>query len=304
MQTVATLRVQLIYVSLILIILSLALALLLSRRIARPIININERSKEMAKGDYNVHFTASDYREVSELADTLNHTASELSRVETLRRELIANISHDLRTPLTMIRGYAEVMRDLPGENSPENVQVIIDESNRLASLVNHILDLSKLQSGTQQLSLTEYDLTESVRGIVDRVDKMTEADGYHITFTADHPARVYADAARIEQVIYNLLTNAVHYTGADHQVIVSQTIANGQVRITVQDSGEGISPELLPHIWDRYYKGDKVHRRTVMGTGLGLSIVKNILELHKARYGVDSVQGQGSNFWFELPVA
>ena len=301
--TVSTLRVQLIYVSLILIFLSLAMALILSRRIARPIIQINERSKEMAKGDYNVHFAVTDYREIRELAETLNHTATELGRVEKLRRELIANISHDLRTPLTMIRGYAEVMRDLPGENTPENVQVIIDESNRLTSLVNHILDLSKLQSGAQELKRSAYDLTESVQGIVDRVGKLTEAEGYQIEFTAEQLAHVMADAARIEQVVYNLLINAIHYTGEDHKVHVSQTIANGQVRITIQDSGAGIEPDLLPHIWDRYYKGDKVHRRSVMGTGLGLSIVKNILDLHKARYGVDSAPGQGSRFWFELPV-
>jgi signal transduction histidine kinase len=302
--TVSTLRIQLIYVSLILIVLSLALALWLSRRIARPIIQINERSKEMAKGDYNTQFAASDYREVRELADTLNLTATELGRVEKLRRELIANISHDLRTPLTMIRGYAEVMRDLPGENTPENVQVIIDESNRLTSLVNNILDLSKLQSRTQELCSTNYDLTDSVRGIVNRVGKLNEAEGFKIELKADRPAHVLADEGRIEQVVYNLLINAIHYTGADHLVTVCQTIANGQVRITIQDTGEGISPELLPHIWDRYYKSDKVHRRAVMGTGLGLSIVKNILEMHKARFGVDSKPGEGSSFWFELPVA
>jgi signal transduction histidine kinase len=302
--TVETLRVQLIYISVILIVLSLVLALILSRRIARPIIQINETSKEMAAGWFDVHFQAADYREISELADTLNHTARELGRVEALRRELIANISHDLRTPLTMIRGYAEVMRDLPGENNPEIIQVIIDEANRLTNLVNSILDLSRLQAGAANLEKTEYNLTRSVRDSVDRVRKMTEAEGYQIAFAADQDVRVRADPARIEQVIYNLLTNAVHYAGPDRRIDVVQTVKDGMVKIAVTDYGEGIDPDELPYIWDRYYKSDKTHRRAVVGSGLGLSIVKSILEQHEARFGVESTPGQGSTFWFELPVS
>ncbi len=224
--------------------------------------------------------------------------------MEALRRELIANISHDLRTPLTMIRGYAEVMRDLPGENNPEIIQVIIDEANRLTNLVNSILDLSRLQAGAANLEKTEYNLTRSVRDSVDRVRKMTEAEGYQIAFAADQDVRVRAAPARIDQVIYNLLTNAVHYAGPDRRIDVVQTVKDGMVKIAVTDYGEGIDPDELPYIWDRYYKSDKTHRRAVVGSGLGLSIVKSILEQHEARFGVESTPGQGSTFWFELPVS
>ena len=133
---------------------------------------------------------------------TLNYAAKELSKVETLRRDLIANVSHDLRTPLTMITGYSEVMRDLPGENTPENVQVIIDEANRLTTLVNDMLDLSKMQSGAQKLSPSFFDLTESVRDILGRYNKLTD---YDIRFTADRDVTVYADELKISQVVYNL---------------------------------------------------------------------------------------------------
>lgn len=302
--TVDTLRTQLLYITAILVVLSLGLALILSRRIARPIVNINDRSKELAKGNYEVTFQPSGYKEIAELADTLNHAAVELNKVETLRRELIANVSHDLRTPLTMIRGYAEVMRDLPGENNPENVQVIIDEARRLTGLVNDLLDLSKLQTGSQKLNLQTYNLTESIRTILSRYSKLIDQEGYDLTFEADCEAWVNAEELRIDQVLYNLINNAISFTGDDMKVIVRQTVEDGWVKIEVIDSGDGIPSEKLPYIWDRYYKVDKTHRRSVVGTGLGLSIVKGALDLHQALYGVDSDPQTGSMFWFKLPLA
>lgn len=302
--TVDTLRTQLLYITAILVVLSLGLALILSRRIARPIVNINDRSKELAKGNYEVTFQPSGYKEIAELADTLNHAAVELNKVETLRRELIANVSHDLRTPLTMIRGYAEVMRDLPGENNPENVQVIIDEARRLTGLVNDLLDLSKLQTGSQKLNLQTYNLTESIRTILSRYSKLIDQEGYDLIFEADCEAWVNAEELRIDQVLYNLINNAISFTGDDMKVIVRQTVEDGWVKIEVIDSGDGIPSEKLPYIWDRYYKVDKTHRRSVVGTGLGLSIVKGALDLHQALYGVDSDPQTGSLFWFKLPLA
>jgi signal transduction histidine kinase len=302
--TVQTLRVQLIYVTAILLGLSLLLALFLSRRIARPIVRINTVSKELAQGNYAVNFATSGYKEVAELADTLNHAARELDKVEQLRRELIANVSHDLRTPLTMISGYAEAMRDLPGENNPENVQVIIDEARRLTGLVNDLLDLSRLQAGSQHLNLAPYNLTESIRKILDRYGRLTDQEGFILTFEADRDVNVVADELRIDQVLYNLINNAINYTGEDKKITVRQTVMADEVLIEVADSGEGIPADQLPHIWDRYYKVDKTHRRAAIGTGLGLSIVKGALELHHAAYGVDSTPDKGSIFWFKLRLA
>ena len=161
--TVSTLRTQFVWIALILLSFSVVLALLIARKISKPIIQINDSAKLLAAGDYSAQFTSQGYKEIAELGDTLNFAAGELSKVDELRRELIANISHDLRTPLTMITAYSEVMRDLPGENTPENVQVIIDEARRLTTLVNDLLDISKIQSGAQELCLTEYNLTESI---------------------------------------------------------------------------------------------------------------------------------------------
>jgi signal transduction histidine kinase len=299
--TVKTLRVQLVYISIILIFLSLVLALFISKRVSKSIITINDSAKKLSKGDFNVSFTGRDYKEISELSDTLNYAAVELGKTEKLQKELIANVSHDLRTPLTMITGYAEVMRDLPGENTPENVQVIIDEANRLSNLVNDLLDISKLQSGINGFDKTAYNLTESIRKVIARYAKLINQEGYKIQFDFEEEVYIEEDEIRLYQVLYNLMNNAVNYTGEDKTIIVRQVVKGGKVRVEVRDTGEGISKKDLPHVWERYYKSDKKHKRAVMGSGLGLSIAKNILELHGADFGVESRIGKGSVFWFEI---
>jgi signal transduction histidine kinase len=300
--TVETLRTQLVIITVIMLALAVGIAFIISKVISKPIIEINKSAKALASSNYNIHFDESGYREISELASTLNYAAKELSTVESLRRELIANISHDLRTPLTLITGYSEVMRDIPNEYKPENVQIIIDEAKRLSNIVNDILDLSKLQSGTQELNNERFSLTNTLGIIAGRFDKMTR--GYNIEFTFDRDAVVCADELRISQVIYNLLSNAINYTGKDKSVRVIQHVRNNVVHVDVEDTGEGISDDKLPYIWDRYYKVDKSHKRATVGTGLGLSIVKAVLDMHGAQFGVNSKLGQGSVFWFELPLA
>ncbi len=300
--TVETLRTQLVCITIIMVLFCALLAILMSRYISKPIEKINYSAKELAHGNYQAHFEQDGYREVAELGATLNYAAKELSKVETLRRELIANVSHDLRTPLTMITAYSEIIRDLPGENTPENVQVIIDEATRLTALVNDMLDLSKIQAGSDSLSMEEFNLTESINTILMRYTKLIENDGYHIDFDYDEDVFVEADEMKMSQVIYNLINNAINYTGTDKRVLIQQTVENGFVTISVADTGNGIVKEDLTYIWDRYYKVDKSHKRSAVGTGLGLSIVKGILEMHHAEYGVNSEPGKGSIFYFTLP--
>ena len=301
--TVHTLRIQLIYISIIMVVLSLIIAIVISIRISKPIIKINETAKKLGKGEYDVRFEGDSYREIAQLSETLNQAAVELAKAEGLQRELIANVSHDLRTPLTMITAYSEIMRDLPGENSPENVQVIIDEAKRLTSLVNDLLDVSKLQAGVMELNLKEYDLTASIESVLARYSKFLEQNGYTVDFEYDRNILVVADEDKMYQVIYNLVNNAINYTGEDNKIIVRQRVAGSIARIEVIDTGEGIAPEELTNVWERYYKVDKNHKRAVMGTGLGLSIVKNVLKLHDLSYGVNSEVGKGTCFWFEISL-
>ena len=305
--TVQTLKVQLLWITVIMIVLAVIMALLLAKNLSSPIVKINKSAKVLAQGKYDVDFDASGYREIAELANTLNYAAKELSKVEALQRELIANISHDLRTPLTMITGYAEVMRDIPNENTPENVQIIIDEAKRLTTLVNDVLDISKLESGTIPFNGEVLNLTENIREILTRYTKLTE---YKIIFEANEDIYVYGDALKLSQVVYNLINNELTYIGEDKTVTIKQIhipAVNGKqnrVRIEVIDTGEGIEQSKLNDIWERYYKVDKNHKRAAIGTGLGLNIVKTILDMHQgATYGVKSQVGHGSTFWFELNI-
>lgn len=299
--TVTTLRYQLYLVTGIMILLSVLIALIIAKRISKPIEEINKSAKLLAQGSYNIHFNGNGFLEIAELSDTLNTAATELNKVELLRRELLANISHDLRTPLSLIYSYAEMIHDFPDEITPDQTQVIMDETQQLKTLVNDVLDISKLESGMQKLNFSKYNLTESIKTTTERIAELVKKNGYCVSFIYDKEALVYADETRITQVFYNLLTNAINYAGEDKNITVREVVSNESVKIEVTDNGDGITSENLPYIWDRYYKVDKKHKRAIMGTGLGLSIVKKVIELHGGNYGVESQAGKGSTFWFEL---
>ncbi|MBR5001282.1 MAG: HAMP domain-containing histidine kinase, partial [Firmicutes bacterium] len=302
--TVTTLRFQLFVISILFTLIAAVLALFLSESISRPLVTLNKKSKLLGKVGQASDFTVKGYREVSELGDTLTHAASELQKTDRLQRELVANISHDLRTPLTMIAGYAEVMRDIPGENTPENAQIILDEARRLSTIVSDVLDVSRIQSGAEPIVKERFDLTHDTREICQRFLAMTEREGYCIQYTTpDVPCPVQADRMMISRVIYNLINNAVTHTGENRRISVTQSIRGHVVRISVADEGPGIPDDQLDSIWERYYKIDKEHKRAAVGSGLGLSIVKTILSMHSATYGVASSVGKGSVFWFELPL-
>lgn len=264
---VDTLRYQLIIITIIVLIISVFIAVLIARSISKPISKTNEKAKCLANQNYDIEFDDTRYKELYELNNTLTYAASELKKVDDLRKELIANISHDLRTPLTMIIGYSEGMRDLPGENTPENIQIIIDEANRLNLLVSDLLDISKLESGTVQINKAVFCLTECINKIFERYTKLIEQEDYHIVFEHDRETFVVGDELKITQVLYNLINNAINYIGDDKTVIVRQTVQNGKVRIDIIDHGEGIEGDKLDYIWDRYYKIDKEHRQAKVGT-------------------------------------
>ncbi len=298
---------MLIIIGGVMIILSIILTLILSHSITKPIADISTSAKELAKGNYAVTFPEGSYRESEELAETLTYASAELSRVDKLRSELIANTSHDLRTPLTLITGYAELMRDFPAENTPENAAIIADEAKRMTSLVNDMLEISKLENGQAKAVMSTFNITDAVTSEIGKYGEFCRRDGYVLRFEANESIVVTTDRTKLTRALLNLVNNALTYTGEDKTVTVRQeTFFNGEknvLRYSVIDSGEGIPEDKLPFIWDRYYKVDSPHKRSAQGSGLGLSIVNKLMTLIGGRYGVMSSVGNGSIFWIEIDI-
>lgn len=304
--TIAIMKKQMYIISGILIFLGVVLSLWASQMIASPIIKITNSAKKLAKGNYTVEFDGDEYNEVYQLSQTLSYASKEISRVDKLQRDLIANVSHDLRTPLTMLKAYAEMIRDLSGDNPvkrSEHLNIIINETDRLAELVTDMLDITKIESGELSLSYTVFGIRSKLEDIISRYKGISEYMGYNIHFEPDEEIEVCCDAVKIEQVVTNLINNAINYTGEDKNVYVQQINQSDGVRVEVKDTGQGISEEDIKHIFDKYYRSEN-HKREVVGTGLGLSIVKVILKKHNFAYGVQSTIGKGSTFWFKLRLA
>ncbi len=301
--TVEIIKEQFVIIALVTFFIALIITLMLSSRLSRPFTNITSLAHRLAAGDYSVRFPEGSYAEVNELAETLNYAASEMSKTEELRNDLIANVSHDLRTPLTMIKAYAEMIRDLSGDNPEkreEHLNVIIEETDRLSLLVSSLMELSKLQSGSSNINRTEFSSKDFLDEILSKYQIFSEKQGYEFVFEEDEDVTLWGDPAKLSQVMYNFINNAVNYSGDSKRIIIRQINQEKTVRIEVQDFGVGIEKDKLPLVFDRYYRGERT-KRDVVGTGLGLSIVKEILELHGYRFGVVSEDGKGSTFWFEI---
>ncbi len=302
--TTYILRGQLIYITLIMIILSGIVSYFVGKMINKPILNITNKAKLMAIGNYEQDTNKYDIAEIDELNQVLNYARSEIKNTDELRRDLMANVSHDLKTPLTMIKAYAEMARDINNENEDkrkDNLNVIIDETDRLNVLVNDILELSRMQNSSDELNIESYDLIEELNQILKRYEIIKETENYKFITNIPEKAIVKADKKKINQVMYNLINNAINYTGDDLTIKINITDCKKRFLVEIIDTGKGISEEDLKFIWSKYYKNEKNHKRNIVGTGLGLSIVETILIKHKFEYGVKSKKNKGSNFYFYI---
>ena len=297
---------QLMYVCVVGIFIAIIMSIFLSNKITEPITRITKKAKKMGTGDTDVSFEVSGIKEIDELSETLTQAQEEMVKTDELRRDLMANVSHDLKTPLTMIKAYAEMIRDISYKDSEkmnEHLGIIVDETDRLTVLVNDILDLSRMQSNADTLSIEKFDLAEDIKTIVNRYQIIKETEKYIINVEMPDSIMIKADKKKLNQVIYNLINNAINYTGDDKTVTVRVTKHKKYYLVEIIDAGKGIKESEIPYIWNKYYKNDKNHQRNVVSTGLGLSIVKEILELHGYEYGVKSVLKKGSIFYFKIKI-
>ncbi len=296
--TTRTLSYQLMFISIVVIISTILLTYIITKRFVKPLEHVNEAAKELADGKYGLRSDKSFSKELFELNETLINAAKDINKADNAKRDLIANVSHDLRTPLTMISGYGEMMLDLPNEMNKENIKVIVDESKRLSNLVNDLLDLSKLQEHKIKISKDDFSINELIKEIIGKY-KLYE---FEIIFNYNDNININGDRLRISQVIHNFIDNAINYSNGIKKIIINQVVEDSVVRIEVIDFGKGIEKDKLNLVWDRYYKADK-HIRYSTGSGIGLAIAKEILELHGYKYGVDSKINEGSVFYFEANI-
>ncbi len=284
---------------------SIVASWLFSRWFTKPLTKLSHATRQLAEGDYSVRVNVPETDEIGLLAADFNHMAGEVSRAAQLQRDLLANVSHDLRTPLTLIKGYAETVRDLTGDNPEKRtaqLDVIVDETDRLSGLVNSVMELSKMSSGTDKPEKVRFDLSQLCEEVAQRYEAVCAQNGYTLKLELPDPetdCTISADPAMMERVLHNLLGNAMHHIGPDNIFILRVNAPEkGTVRVEVADHGAGIAKEDLPYIFDRYYRSRSDAGK--VGTGLGLSITKAILQSHGFRFGVNSTLGEGSCFWFE----
>ena len=289
--------------------LAAGIALVIARWVARgmtqPLRDMAQAARRMETGDYSQRVVTSSRDEVGQLAQAFNRMSAELDQLERLRRDLVANVSHELKTPISALRAHLENLLDGVERPDPETLQVMLAQSERLGRLVDQLLDLSRLESGDVPLHREPVELGSLVSEVVSEIEVATA--GREVALERAVPdglPAVYADRERLHQVLFNLLDNAVRFTPSGGRVTVSAERHDGSVDVHVADTGPGIPPEHLPRLFERFYRADPARSQKEGGTGIGLAIARSVVEAHGGRIWADSRQGEGSVFTFELPVA
>lgn len=288
-------------------ILSLLLLFVFWYYVYRPLGRINYGAGEFARGNLNHKIDVHSHDEMGYLADTLNLMAGELRKNNDYQKNFISNVSHDFRSPLTSIKGFTEAMMDgtIPPELHGKYLGIISQETDRLDKLTKSILELNTLSAGKVSLNYSDFDINEMLKRIISVFEGSCRKKKITINLILTGTSlQVHADKEKIEQVIYNLLDNAVKFSERNTQIKVETTIRHNKCHISVKDEGCGIPKDSLPKIWDRFFKDDISRGRDRKGTGLGLSIVKDIITAHDQTITVVSTENVGTEFAFTLDLA
>ena len=280
------------------------LSYFLSRRITKPISKLSRAAKSIAKGNFKERVEIDDIEELGELGETFNEMAESIEQFENTRNSFLANVSHDLRTPMTTITGFVQGILDgtIPDEKRDWYLSIVLDESKRLSRIVTDLLDISKLEQGSFNLELRNFDINELVRLTVIKLEKKITDKNIRLSVEFDSDGLyVNADKDAISRVLTNLLDNAIKFTNEEGSIHIHVGTKNSKAYVSVQNSGIGIAEEELNHIFDRFYKTDKSRSLDKNGAGLGLYIVKSIVQAHGERVWAESKQGEFARFSFTL---
>lgn len=324
-EAVSVIKEFYLYFFVVAILLIIVTSLIYSNIITKPLVQINKTALKMAELDFNERCTVKSENEIGSLATTLNFLSYNLQKaltslkeanakleediekerqLEKMRREFVAAVSHELKTPITLIEGYAEGIKDnvFDDEDKDYYIDVIMDESKKMTGLINDMLDLSLLECGNFKLVKEKFFIDQLIKSNIKRFWGIVKEKNINIQTNLIDNIEVDADWNRIEQVIYNILTNAVKYTGDKCTIFVNMVRLNKKIKIEIENEGEHIEKEELEKIWDKFYKVDKSRSRKLGGTGIGLAVVKNIIVLHGGECGVENTE-RGVKFYFILPL-
>ncbi len=295
-----------------------------TKMVVSPILSLTNLSERMSNLDFDAHYTGNASDEIGVLGHSMNllsqrlkETVGELktanlklqkdieekTQIDEMRKEFIANVSHELKTPIALIQGYAEGLTEGMAQD-PESrdyyCEVIMDEANKMNKMVKQLLTLSALESGNDAPVMERFDLTELIRGILSSAQLMIGQNGAEVEFFREEPCFVWADEFKIEEVVTNYLNNAINHVQGERRIRIDIEAAQDEVRVTVFNTGNPIPEEDLPNLWTKFYKVDKARTRAYGGSGIGLSIVKAIMDSHQKECGAENVEG-GVVFWFTL---
>ena len=316
----------LFFVGLMAIVIAIVVAGKLSSYIMRPLQKLTDISRRMTELDFNARYLPQERKNeidflgerMNEMSSTLENTIRELKQAnlelqqgmeqkeknEAVRKDFISSVSHELKTPIALILGYGEGLQEGIAEDEESRkfyYDVIVDEAKKMERLVHELLALNQLESGGRQLQMEWFNLMDLVRGILSASSILIEQNGIHVQIEAEEPVNIWADEFFTEQVVSNFISNAIHYASAEKQIVVRcAPTEDGNIRFSVFNTGKAIPEEALPHIWEKFYKGDKARTREYGGSGIGLSVVKAVMESFNKPYGVKNYDN-GVEFWCEF---
>ncbi len=312
------------YIGILAVILSGIISIFASRKIAEPILELTEISRRMTDLDFNVRYRGRGENEIDQLGEHINQlsyalekTISELKsannelqmdiekkiQIDEMRKEFLSNVSHELKTPLALIQGYAEGLQECIHEDAESRdfyCEVIMDEADKMNQMVKKLLTLNQLEFGNDAVTMERFDLTELIRGVIQSASILLKQNEITLTFQTDMPMYVWADEFKVEEVMTNYLSNAIHHADGEKKIDIKYTQKADCVRVSVFNTGKPIPEEDIDRIWIKFYKVDKARTREYGGSGIGLSIVKAIMDSFHRDCGVIN-HASGVEFWFEL---
>ena len=297
-----------------------------SKKLTEPILELAALSNRMADLDFEAKYTSGGNNEIGMLGDNFNRmsarleqTISELKsannslqkdierkdKLESMRNEFLGNVSHELKTPIALIQGYAEGLKEdvnTDQESRDFYCDVIMDEAQKMNRMVQNLLALNQLEFGDEEIEFERFDLAEVIQGVLQNMEIISQQKDVNVIFRQKEPVYVWADEFKVEQVVRNYISNAFNHVSGDNVIEIKITKEGGKARTSVFNTGTPIPEEDIPHIWEKFYKVDKAHTREYGGNGIGLSIVKAIMESFRQKYGVTNYDN-GVEFWMELDI-